>query len=152
MQAAVVEYARYELGISDASTSEYGEDAPNPVISLMEEQKAVSDLGGTMRLGAFDCHLTPGSLAHRAYGVDDVSERHRHRYEFNNAYRNRLEEAGLVLSGVNPRLDLVEIVEVRDHPWFVGVQYHPEFKTRPMEPHPLFRDFIAAAIREQGQR
>ncbi len=146
MQAAVVEFARSELGITDASTTEYDAKAANPVISLMEEQKAVSDLGGTMRLGAFDCRLTPGTLAHKAYGETDISERHRHRFEFNNAYRHQLEEAGLVLSGVNPKLDLVEIIEISDHPWFVGVQYHPEFKTRPLNPHPLFRDFIGAAI------
>jgi len=109
----------------------------------------VSDLGGTMRLGAFDCELKPGTLSHKAYGTEMVSERHRHRYEFNNAYRNQLEEAGLILAGVNPKLDLVEIVEVPNHPWFVGVQYHPEFKTKPLEPHPLFRDFIAAAIENQ---
>jgi CTP synthase len=146
MQAAVVEFARSELGITDATTTEYDAKAANPVISLMEEQKAVSDLGGTMRLGAFDCRLTPGTLAHKAYGLNDISERHRHRFEFNNAYRHQLEEAGLVLSGVNPKLDLVEIIEIPDHPWFVGVQYHPEFKTRPLNPHPLFRDFIGAAI------
>lgn len=149
MQAAVVEYARTELGITDAITSEYGADASNPVINLMEEQKAVSNLGGTMRLGAFDCELKPGTLSHKAYGTEMVSERHRHRYEFNNAYRNQLEEAGLILAGVNPKLDLVEIIEVPNHPWFVGVQYHPEFKTKPLEPHPLFRDFIAAAIENQ---
>jgi CTP synthase len=146
MQAAVVEFARTELGITDATTTEYDANAANPVISLMEEQKAISDLGGTMRLGAFDCRLKEGTLAHRAYGATDISERHRHRFEFNNAYRNQIEEAGLVLSGVNPQLDLVEIVEMPDHPWFVGVQYHPEFKTRPLVPHPLFRDFIGAAI------
>ena len=149
MQAAVVEYARTELGITDAITSEYDADAPNPVINLMEEQKAVSDLGGTMRLGAFDCKLKPGTLSHKAYGTEMISERHRHRYEFNNAYRNQLEEAGLILAGVNPKLDLVEIIEVPNHPWFVGVQYHPEFKTQPLTPHPLFRDFIAAAIENQ---
>ncbi|MCA8955843.1 MAG: CTP synthase, partial [Planctomycetes bacterium] len=152
MQAAVVEYARNVLGITDAITSEYGTDAANPVISLMEEQKAVSDLGGTMRLGAFDCRLQDGTRAQRAYGTTMISERHRHRYEFNNAYRSRLQEAGLVLSGINPKLDLVEIVEVPDHPWFVGVQFHPEFKTRPLKPHPLFRDFIAAAMKRGAQR
>ncbi len=149
MQAAVVEFARNVAGIGDAMTSEYGSDASNPVISLMEEQKTISDLGGTMRLGAFDCKLSPGTLSHAAYQQENISERHRHRYEFNNAFRNRLQEAGLVLAGVNPKLDLVEIVEVKDHPWFVGAQFHPEFKTKPMTPHPLFRDFIAAAIKNQ---
>jgi CTP synthase len=149
MQAAVVEFARHCAGIPDATTSEYAVDAANPVISLMEEQKRVKDLGGTMRLGAFDCRLIPGTRAHEAYGTEHISERHRHRFEFNNAYRDRLREAGLVLSGVNDDLDLVEIVEVRDHPWFVGVQFHPEFKTKPLEPHPLFRDFVGAALQVQ---
>ena len=99
-----------------------------------------------MRLGAFDCHLRKGTMAYKAYGDTEISERHRHRYEFNNDYRGKLEEAGLVLSGINPHLDLVEVIEIPDHPWFVGVQYHPEFKTKPLQPHPLFRDFIGAAI------
>ena len=146
MQAAVVEYARNMLGIRDATTAEYSPNAAHPLICLMEEQKAIHDLGGTMRLGAFDCTLTPGTLSHRAYGTLEVSERHRHRFELNNAYRAQLAEAGMVMAGVNRRLDLVEIVEHKDHPWFVGVQYHPEFKTRPGQPHPLFRDFIGAAI------
>ncbi len=146
MQAAAVEYARNVAGIDEATTSEYAPDAEHQVINLMEEQKTVHELGGTMRLGAFDCKLTAGSKSHAAYGVDVVSERHRHRFELNNAYRSRLEEAGMVMAGVNERLDLVEIVELPDHSWFVGVQYHPEFKTRPMEPHPLFRDFVGAAI------
>jgi len=152
MQAAVVEYARSELGITDATTSEYAPDAANPVISLMEQQKAVHDMGGTMRLGAFDCTLQPDSLAARAYGTLQVSERHRHRYELNNAYRQRLAQAGLRMAGVNDKLDLVEIVEIPDHPWFVGVQFHPEFKTKPMQPHPLFRDFIGAAIEHANRR
>src|SRR5690606_20281485 len=152
MQAAVVEYARSQLGITDATTSEYAPDAANPVISLMEEQKNVHDLGGTMRLGAFDCTLHPDSFAARAYGQRTVSERHRHRYELNNAYRQRLSDAGLRMAGINERLDLVEIVEIPDHPWFVGVQFHPEFKTKPMQPHPLFRDFIGAAIEHAQAR
>ena len=148
MQAAVVEYARNVAGIEDATTAEYAPDAEHAVISLMEEQKAVSDLGGTMRLGAFDCTLEPDTLSFRAYGTEHVSERHRHRYEFDNRYRSRLREAGLVLAGRNEALDLVEIVELptNEHPWFVGVQFHPEFKTRVLEPHPLFRDFIGAAL------
>ncbi len=151
MQAAVVEYARSELGITDATTSEYAPDAANPVISLMEEQKSVHDMGGTMRLGGFDCTLQPDSLSARAYGELKINERHRHRYELNNAYRHRLAQAGLRMTGVNEKLDLVEIVEIPNHPWFVGVQFHPEFKTRPMQPPPLFRDFIGAAI-EHAQR
>jgi CTP synthase len=149
LQAAVVDFARHVAGIPDATTAEYAPDAKNAVVSLMEEQKAVADIGGTMRLGAFDCTLREGTLAHRAYGKRVISERHRHRYELNNAYRSRLAEAGLVMAGVNEKLDLVEIIELREHPWFVAVQFHPEFKTRPMEPHPLFRDFVGAALRHK---
>ncbi len=146
MQAAVVEYARNVCGITDATTTEYDPTAKNPVIALMEEQKRVNDKGGTMRLGAFDCSLAEGTRSLKAYGTKDIRERHRHRFELNNAFRTRLQEAGLVMAGTNPQLDLVEIVEVKDHPWFVGVQFHPEFKTAPLKPHPLFRDFIAAAV------
>ena len=150
MQAAVVEYARSELGLADATTTEYDPDASNPVISLMEEQKTTNDKGGTMRLGAFDCQLKEGTNSHRAYGLETISERHRHRFELNNDYRERLREKGLVMAGTNPKLDLVEIVEIPDHPWFVGVQYHPEYKTKPLTAHPLFRDFVNAAIKNQG--
>ena len=152
MQAAVVEYARAKLGITDATTTEYDPQAANPVISLMEEQKRVNDKGGTMRLGAFDCAIKPGTRAHKAYGKDLISERHRHRFELNNAYRSRLAEAGMVMSGVNPKLDLVEIVELPDHPFFVGVQFHPEYKTKPLQPQPLFRDFIAAAVAQKTKK
>jgi CTP synthase len=152
MQAAVVEYARSELGITDATTTEYDANAANPVISLMEEQKRTNEKGGTMRLGAFECTLKEGTRSRAAYGIPQISERHRHRFELNNAYRRQLEGAGLVMAGVNPRLDLVEIIEIPDHPWFVGVQYHPEFKTQPLQPHPLFRDFVHAAIEEQARR
>ncbi|MCR9247623.1 MAG: CTP synthase [bacterium] len=146
MQAAVVEFARNDLGLKNATTTEYDEGAEHPVISLMEEQKQKSDMGGTMRLGAFECELTPGTHSHRAYGRDKVKERHRHRFEFNNDYREQFEAKGFVLAGNNPKHGLIEIVEVPDHPWFVGVQYHPEFKTQPLEAHPLFRDFVQAAI------
>jgi CTP synthase len=152
MQAAVVEYARSELGIKDATTTEYDPNATSPLIALMEEQKRTNEKGGTMRLGAFDCALKEGTKSHRAYRNTQISERHRHRFELNNAYRRQLEQAGLVMAGVNPKLDLVEIVEIPNHPWFVGVQYHPEFKTAPLTPHPLFRDFIAAAIEQQRLR
>jgi CTP synthase len=152
MQAAVVEYARSELGITDATTTEYDSNAASPVISLMEDQKRTNEKGGTMRLGAFDCQLQEGTKSRMAYGESLISERHRHRFELNNAYRPKLEAAGLVMAGRNPKLDLVEIVEIPDHPWFVGVQYHPEFKTRPLQPHPLFRDFVQAAIENQGRR
>ena len=146
MQAAVVEFARSDLGITDATTTEYDPEANNPVISLMAEQKQKKDMGGTMRLGAFDCELKEGTHSHRAYGATMISERHRHRYEFNDAYREQFEAKGFVLAGTNPKLGLVEVVEVPDHPWFVGVQYHPEFKTQPLQAHPLFRDFVHAAI------
>ncbi len=149
MQAAVVEYARSELGLKDATTTEYDANAKNPVISLMEQQKATNDKGGTMRLGAFACTLQEGTNSHRAYGSADISERHRHRFELNNEYREQLREKGLVMAGTNPKLDLVEIVEIPDHPWFVGVQYHPEYKTQPLTAHPLFRDFVHAAIENQ---
>ena len=144
MQAAVVEFARSVLGLAGATTTEFG-DAEHPVISLLDEQQGVEEKGGTMRLGAFECELRPGSKVAEAYGCEQIAERHRHRYEFNNAYRTQLEEAGLVASGIHPTLDLVEAIELPDHPFFVGVQYHPEFKSRPLEPHPLFRDFVAAA-------
>lgn len=152
MQAAVVEFARSDLGITDATTTEYDPNANSPLIALMEEQKRVNDKGGTMRLGAFDCELKPGTKSHRAYGQTMISERHRHRFELNNAYRHQLEQKGLVMAGRNPKLDLVEIVEIPDHPWFVGVQYHPEFKTAPLTPHPLFRDFVQAAVERKLQR
>ena len=151
MQAAVVDYARHMCGIEKATTAEYAPHAEHRVIDMMEEQKTITQLGGTMRLGAFACHLAPGTISHEAYGQDLISERHRHRFEFNNRYRSQLAKAGLVIAGVNEKHDLVEIVELpRDvHPWFVGVQYHPEFKTKPQTPHPLFRGFVAAAVERQ---
>jgi CTP synthase len=113
----------------------------------MDEQKKVMNLGGTMRLGAFPCDLVKGSLVRKTYGKDQISERHRHRYEFNNDYRKLFEKAGMMLSGISPNGMLVEIVELKHHPWFVGVQFHPEFKSRPIDPHPLFRDFVAASLK-----
>ncbi|RMF44689.1 MAG: CTP synthase [Deltaproteobacteria bacterium] len=150
MQMAVVEFARNVCGIEEAHSSEFHEDAANPVIHIMEEQKKVRGKGGTMRLGAYPCTLGEGTLARRIYGTDHISERHRHRYEFNNSYREKLQECGLVLSGINPDADLVEIVELKDHPWFLGCQFHPEFKSRPMDPHPLFESFVGACLK-QGQ-
>ncbi len=144
LQAAVTEFARNVCGIEDAGSSEFG-DQWTPVIDLMEAQKKIKNLGGTMRLGAFPCKLAEGTRAREAYGVEDVQERHRHRWEVNNAYRNTLKEAGLTIAGVNPDLDLVEVVEITDHPFFVATQYHPEFKSKPTRPHPLFRAFVAAA-------
>lgn len=146
MQCSVVEYARNVLGLTDASSTETA-PTPVPVIDLMAEQKDITDKGGTMRLGAYKCHLTKGSRAAKAYGKIDISERHRHRYEFNNAYKEQLEEAGLLATGVNVDTGLVEIVEVPAHPWFVGVQFHPEYKSTVDNPHPLFVAFVAAAIK-----
>jgi CTP synthase len=123
---------------------------PNPVVHMMEEQKTVNDLGGTMRLGGYPCSLKEGSLAHRAYGRAEIRERHRHRYEFNNSYRERFESLGMNVTGLYKEKNLAEILEIRSHPWFVGVQFHPEFLSRPLRPHPLFRDFIAEAKKRAG--
>ena len=145
MQMAVVEFARHCAGLDDAHSAEFAATA-HPVIDLMPDQVGVTAKGGTMRLGAYPCHVTSRtSKTYSAYASDDISERHRHRYEFNNAFRQELTEAGLVLAGLSPDERLVEIVELPGHPWFVGVQFHPEFKSRPNKAHPLFRDFIAAA-------
>ena len=144
MQCATIFAAREMLGVK-AYSREFDEACEAPVIDRIEEQKKISDKGGTQRLGAYPCRLTPGSIAHKAYGEDLVHERHRHRYEFNNAYREELEKKGLRVTGVYEKLGLVEIVELTGHPWFVGVQYHPEFQSRPTEPHPLFRSFIEAS-------
>jgi len=147
MQMAVIEYSRNVLGIKDAISIEQNPDAKNPVISLMEEQKNVTEKGGTMRLGAWDCNLVAGSNASKAYGnAEVISERHRHRYEYNNEFREQLESSGLLTTGINAKTGLVEIVEAKDHPWFVGVQYHPEYKSTVAQPHPLFVAFINAAL------
>ncbi len=146
MQMAVIEYARNVLGLKDACSIEVDEAATNPVISLMEEQKNITEMGGTMRLGAWNCELVPGSKVHAAYGETAISERHRHRYEYNNAYREQLEKAGLQTTGTNPKTGLVEIIELKDHPWFVGVQYHPEYKSTVANPHPLFVAFVSASV------
>lgn len=151
MQCAVVEYARHVAGLEEASSSEVDENTPHPVIDLMEGQKRVNTKGGTMRLGAYDCELGSGSLAHKAYGQKIINERHRHRYEFNNHYREVLSQAGLVFSGINPATGLVEIIELADHPYFVGVQFHPELKSTVETPHPLFVSFVAAALQHQKQ-
>ena len=127
------------------------ERSPHPVIHLMQSQHMVTRKGGTMRLGAYPCTLAEHSLAARLYGKRKISERHRHRYEFNNAYREQLTAAGLVLSGVSPDESLVEIVEIADHPWFIGCQFHPEFKSRPIDCHPLFKGFIRAALQHQAE-
>jgi len=146
MQCAVIEFARHVLGYTDAHTTEIAEDSKYPVISMMEEQKNISNMGGTMRLGAYRCQLKPGSKAFAAYNTEKISERHRHRYEFNNDYLKEFEDAGLVPVGRNPETGLVEIVEIKDHPWFVGAQFHPEYKSTVANPHPLFVAFVKAAI------
>ena len=163
MQIAVIEFARNVAGLKDANSSEFNEFTPDAVIYLMLEwldertgsiqrRDESSDKGATMRLGAYPCKLTADTLAHKAYGVQEISERHRHRYEFNNDYKTLLVEKGLVVSGSSPTGDLVEIIELKDHPWFLGCQFHPEFKSRPMDPHPLFRDFIKAALEYSKSR
>jgi CTP synthase len=146
MQCFVIEAARRMAGLQGAHSTEFDAGTAHPVIALLEDQRTVESKGGTMRLGGYPCRLLPGSRAHAAYGKDEVRERHRHRYEFNPAYRERLEKAGLVVTGISPKGDLVEIVEMRDHPWFLGVQFHPEFQSRPLEPHPLFKAFVGACL------
>ncbi len=161
MQLAVVEYAKNVAGITDANSTELDENTSDPVIYFIKEwfdyrtnkiqvRDENTDLGGTLRLGAYPCKLEKNSFAGQAYGQKEIFERHRHRYEFNNDYRKPLEKAGLVFSGTSPDNSLVEIVEIADNPWFLGCQFHPEFKSKPMKPHPLFRDFIAAAIKHSS--
>ena len=163
MQCAVIEIARNCAGLKDASSSEFDPKTPHPVIYLLEQwydyrtkttqtRDITSDKGGSMRLGAYPCSIEEGTLAHKAYGEKNISERHRHRYEFNNAYREKLAAAGLVISGLSPDKELVEIVELNDHPWFLGCQFHPEFKSRPREPHPLFKAFIGASVKKKEEK
>ena len=152
MQMAVIEFARNVLGLKDANSIEMNPDTPNPVINLMEEQKSVTEKGGTMRLGAWECVLEKGSLVSTAYnGADTIMERHRHRFEFNNAYKESLEQKGMLATGYNTKANLVEIVEVKDHPFFVGVQYHPEYKSTVANPHPLFVGFVKAVLNRKLQ-
>lgn len=155
MQLAVIEIARHVAKLKAAHTYEVNKDTPHPVIDVNPEQKKLIEsrrYGGTMRLGSYACRLTSGTKARAAYKQPLVSERHRHRYELNNEYKTQLEKVGLVFSGINPESDLVEIIELAKHPWFVGVQFHPEFKSRPLRPHPLFREFIAASIKHKRSR
>lgn len=147
MQCAVIEFARNVMGLKNAHSTEFVKKTVNPVISLLSEQKKVKDYGGTMRLGASVCKVKKGTLAHKAYKTDKISERHRHRYEFNNKFKKQFEKSGMVFSGVNGEGKLMEIVELKDHPWFVAGQFHPEFKSKPDQAHPLFREFIAAALK-----
>ncbi len=152
MQCAVIEYARNVCGIPDAHSSEFAPLTANPVIDLMPEQATVVDKGGTMRLGIYPCKVKPDTRTYAAYQDEIIYERHRHRFEFNNAYREKLTSQGLVLGGTLPNDRLIEVIEIKDHPWFVGTQFHPEFKSRPTKPHPLFRDFVAAALKYGEQR
>ena len=145
MQLAVVEFARHVCGMTDAHSSELNPATTHPVIDLMPDQVGVTDMGGTMRLGSYPCHLVEGTRAADIYGVQDIHERHRHRYEVNNTFREELTKAGLVLSGLSPDGRLVEMVELPGHPWFVAGQFHPELKSRPNRAHPLFRGFVGAA-------
>ncbi|HBR14098.1 MAG TPA: CTP synthase [Candidatus Omnitrophica bacterium] len=146
MQVATIEFARNICHLKDANSTEFDKDAKEPVISLLEEQEHVKNLGATMRLGAYPCKVSKKSLSFQAYKKDSISERHRHRYEFNNKYRKLFEKQGMVFTGLNSQQDLVEIIELVDHPWFVACQFHPEFKSKPDRAHPLFRDFVAAAL------
>ncbi|HET6363092.1 MAG TPA: CTP synthase [Gemmatimonadota bacterium] len=152
MQMATIEFARHACGIEDATSSEFDPDGANPVIALMPDQVGVLAKGGTMRLGAYPCLLHEGTLARRIYDAEVVSERHRHRYEVNNAYRGVLAEHGMVFSGTSPDERLVEMIELPDHPWFIGCQFHPDVKSRPIRPHPLFRDFVRAAVEHRERR
>ena len=152
MQCMVIEYARDVLGLPDANSTEMSPSTPHPVIDLMEEQKSISNLGGTMRLGAYDCRLTAGSRAAAAYGTTDIRERHRHRFEFNNSYREAFEQAGMACTGINPASGLVEVVEIPSLRWVSGTQYHPEYSSTVLHPHPLFMSFMRAAIAYRDER
>jgi CTP synthase len=149
MQMAVIEYSRTVLGLADANSTEMDPNTTNPVIDLMEEQKTITNKGGTMRLGSWKCDLKEGTLAHQIYGKTQISERHRHRYEYNNKYAAQLENAGLISSGINPDTGLVEIVEIKNHPFFIGVQYHPEYKSTVANPQPIFVSFVAAIVKNK---
>ncbi|WP_020569024.1 CTP synthase [Neolewinella persica] len=152
MQCAVVEFSRNMAGIPNASSTEVDKETKAPVIAIMEEQKQIENMGGTMRLGAYRCELTPKSIAAKAYGTTSIDERHRHRYEFNNAYLDQLKKAGMQITGINPDTGLVEIIELKDHPYFIGVQFHPELKSTVEAPHPLFVSFVAAAMKYSDRK
>ena len=151
MQMAVIEYARNNAGMKEANSTEMDPECNTPVIDLMESQKSIKNKGGTMRLGAWDCSLSEGSLAEEAYGTKNISERHRHRYEFNNDFADQIFDEHFVVTGTNPETGLVEIVEYSDHPWFVGVQFHPEYKSTVSQPHPLFLAFVKACLIKKGE-
>ena len=144
---AVIEFARNICGLKNANSTEFNKNTPYPVIELMESQKAIKRKGGTMRLGAYDCKIQPGTKTYSAYRKKQITERHRHRWEVNNRYRDRLEKNGMKISGLNEELNLVEIIELTDHPWYVAGQFHPELKSRVSKAHPLFREFIKASVK-----
>ncbi len=150
LQIAVSECSRPVLGLMTANSTEFDPDTEDPVIDFMDEQRRITDKGATMRLGAYDCRLRPGTIAAKAYRKELISERHRHRYEVNNHYVPMLGDHGMIFAGVNPQRNLVEIIELKDHPWFVGVQFHPEFKSKPTKAQPLFAAFVKAAIKRQA--
>ncbi len=152
MQMAIIEYSRNILGYADANSTEMNPNTKHPVVNLMEEQKTITDKGGTMRLGAWKCDIKPDTLASKIYGSATISERHRHRYEYNSQYVTELEKAGLIPSGVNPETGLVEIVELENHPFFIGVQYHPEYKSTVANPHPLFVNFVSATVKANKKK
>jgi CTP synthase len=147
MQCAVIEFARNVCILTGANSSEFDADNPHPVVHLMPDQESIANKGGTMRLGVYPCHLIAGTQAWQAYGVDDINERHRHRYEINNDYRSVLEQNGLTISGLSPDGRLVEMIELHDHPYFMACQFHPEFKSRPNRPHPLFLGLVRNALK-----
>ena len=149
MQCAVIEFARNVLKLEDAHSTEISAKTKNPVISMMEEQKSISNFGGTMRLGAYKCQLKAKSKIAEAYRTEQISERHRHRFEFNDTYLEQFEKAGMIATGFNPESGLVEVCEIPDHPWYVGVQFHPEYKSTVNKPHPLFVGFIKASIKNK---
>ena len=152
MQVAVIEYARNVAGLQEANSTEFDLETPYPVVAMMDDQKTIENKGGSMRLGSYPCKILPNTLAHKAYKTTIVQERHRHRFEFNNHYREILNEHGLKMTGINPERNLVEIVEVSDHPWMVGVQFHAEFKSKPQKAHPLFADFVQASAQYQSRK
>jgi CTP synthase len=152
MQCAVIEFGRNCMGLTGAHSTEFEKDSPHPVICLLDEQRNVTNMGGTMRLGTMPCVLDRHSLSGKAYGSESIQERHRHRYEFNNIYRQQYEAHGMRFAGTSPDGKLVEIVELADHPWFVAVQFHPEFKSKPLKAHPLFAGFIGASIQRRKLR
>ena len=152
MQIAVIEFSRNVAGLANANSTELDPSTPFPVIDIMDEQRDVTEKGATMRLGAYKCTLAPGTKAAAAYGQEEIRERHRHRFEVNNKFLDKLTDAGLIVSGRNPERNLVEMVELSDHPYFVACQFHPEFKSRPQEPHELFHAFVAAALEQRAAR